>query len=443
MREVAEREAWAKLGKASRARGERKLSLPMGVELDLSRGCTVIAGRNGAGKSRLLAAAEIALADKGVLIQLHQLCERIRSIHASRDDISEMEEETGPLTLTPEVFGHVYRVVGREYNEVQWFALDLAPSDDTDDIFLWGGDQPLVPHFRVKYKGLDYSTLDMGLGELSVHVLFWVLEQYRETKGVSLLLDEPDAYLPPIGSERVLARVQDVCVRRGWDLVVSTHSEEMIRTACENNGLMLLRRGNGPEIESVRSWVEGTQIAAELLTDPAVDLILFCEDESAAALARSLLRAADPDRGRSILVNWKNGHGYLTALAEHLPRHSRMKVKFGLIFDGDQRRRDGKGAESSGWQAIFLPTAQDPDDLFKSLASDSNGLASRLNINEATVNLWLDALEGSDKHDWVNGLCNKYGARGTVLDALADLWVAAHPKECEEFNAAVQAARQD
>lgn len=442
MREVAEREAWARLARRSRERGERKLSLPMGVELDLSRGCTVVAGRNGAGKSRLLAAAERALAEKGVLIQLHQLCERIRAVHASRDDIAEMEEETGPLTLTPDVVGHVYRVVGREYNEVQWFALDLAPSDDDDGAFLWGGDQALVPHFRAKYKGLDYSTLDMGLGELSVHVLFWMLEQYREAEGVTLLLDEPDAYLPPIGSERVLARVQDVCVRRGWDLVVSTHSEEMIRTACENDGLLLLRRGNGPEIESARSWVDGPQIAAELLSEPPVDLILFCEDESAAALTRSLLRAGDPDRGRSVLVNWKNGHGYLTALAEHLPRHPRMKIKFGLVFDGDQRGREGKGAISSGWQSIFLPTDRDPDDLFKGLVADPGRLATRLQTNEATVIFWLDALEGSDKHDWVNGLCDKHGARGTVLDALADLWVAAHPEECKTFIADVDAARR-
>jgi energy-coupling factor transporter ATP-binding protein EcfA2 len=442
MREAAEREAWAKLERASRGRGDRALSVPVGVELDLSRGCTVIAGRNGAGKSRLLAAAETALGDKGVLIQLHQLCERIRAVHASRDDIAEMVEETGPLSLTSDVVDHVHRVVGREYNEIQWFALDLDPSDDDDGIFLWGGDQPLVPHFQARYRGLDYSTLDMGLGELSVHVLFWVLEQYREAKEVTLLLDEPDAYLPPVGSERVLARVQDICMRRGWDLVVSTHSEEMIRTACENDGLLLLRRGNGSEIQSARSWVDGPQIAAELLSDPPVDLILFCEDESAAALTRSLLRTGASDRGRSILVNWKNGDGYLTALAEHLPRYPRMEIKFGVVFDGDQRGRNGKRSVSSGWQSIFLPTEQDPDDLFKSLAVYPDRLAARLHTNDALLMSWLDALEGSDKHDWVNGLCEKQGVRGTVLDALADLWVADHHKECKTFNADIDAARR-
>jgi energy-coupling factor transporter ATP-binding protein EcfA2 len=441
MREAAEREAWARLARASNRRGDRKLTLAMGVELDLSRGCTVVAGRNGAGKSQLLAAAEEALADKGILIQLHQLCERIRAVHASRSDIAEMEEETGPLTLNADVVGHVRRIVGREYDTIQWFALDLAPSGQDDGTFLWGGDQSLVPHFRATYKGIEYSTLDMGLGELSVHVLFWVLEQYRDVTGVTLLLDEPDAYLPPIGSERILARLQDVCLRRNWDLVVSTHSEEMIRTACANEGLLLLRRGARSVIESARSWVDGPEIAAELLSEPPVDLILFCEDESAAALARSLLRAGAADGGRSITVVWKDGEGYLTALSQHLPRYPRMKVKFGLVFDGDQRGRDGKDSLSSGWQLIFLPTSLDPDDLFKSLAADPRRLAARLQTDEAVLAAWLDALEGSDKHDWVNGLCDKHGVRVTVLDALADLWVANHPKECEIFTADVAAGR--
>jgi len=440
MREVAEREAWTRLAKASGARGDRALN-PMGVELDLTRGCTVVAGRNGSGKSRLLAAAKAELADRGLLIQLHQICERIRDIHASRNDIPEMEEETGLLSVDPTVLDHIYRVVGREYEEIQWFALDLEPSDEGDKTFLWSGDQFLVPHFRVTYNGIEYTTLQMGLGELSVHVLFWVLEQYRDVEGITLLLDEPDAYLPPIGSERMLARVQDVCMRRKWVLVVSTHSEEMIRTACANEGLLLLRLGGQSVIESTRSWVEGPEIADELVSEPRVDLVLFCEDESAAALTWALLRAGAADRGRSATVIWKDGAGYLTALSRHLPRYPQMKVKFGLVFDGDQRERDGRGGLSAGWQTIFLPTAQDPDALFKSLRSDPGRLATRLQTDQAHVVAWLDALEGADSHDWVNGLCDRRGTRAAVLQALADLWAFDHAEECAIFNEDVERAR--
>jgi hypothetical protein len=443
MREVAERKAWAKLANATHTRARPALTLPGGIALDLSRGCTVVAGRNGAGKSQILAAAKDELGNNGILIQLHRLCEKIRDIHASRNDIAEMEEETGPLALSGDALGHVRRIVGREYEDIQWFALDLAASEasEQDGTFLWGGDQYLVPHFRTKYRGVEYSTLHMGLGELSVHVLFWVLEQYRDTPGVTLLVDEPDAYLPPIGSDRLLARLLDVCLNRQWDLVISTHSEEMIRTACVNDGLLLLRRGADSVIEGARSWEDGPEIAAELMSGPPVDLVLFSEDESAAALTRALLRTAAPDGGRSITVVWKDGEGYLNALSKHLPRYPRMKIKFGLVFDGDQRRQGDKSMGSSGWQSIFLPTSQDPDELFSSLSTDPARLAARLHVSEATVTSWLDALEGSDKHDWVNGLCERHGTRVTVLDALADLWVADHPQDSEAFNSEVAASR--
>lgn len=281
----------------------------------------------------------------------------------------------------------------------------------------------------------------MGLGELSVHILFWVLEQYREEKNMTLLLDEPDAYLPPVGSGRLLAGLQELCRKRDWGLVVSTHSEEMIRTARENDGLLVLSRATNSAVESFRSWRDGPDVAAHLLSTPPIDLVLFCEDESAAALTRALLGAGATDRGRGTAVVWKDGTGYLNTLSRQLPRYASMQIKFGVVFDGDQRGKEGRAEHSSGWKAIFLPTDQDPDDLFKSLTHQRTRIATRLQVKEAAVAGWLDALGGSDKHDWVNGLCTRHGNRTAMLDALADLWVGDHPDECKTFNSDVEASR--
>lgn len=438
VREAEERAAWKKLAHAAARRGDRRVPTSIGIELDLARGCIVIAGRNGAGKSQLLSAAKDALGDKAILIQLHQLCELVRRVHASRTDIADMEAEGGSLPLAPDIVDHVKRIVGREYETIEWYTLELSATDGDAGGFTWSSDQSLVPHFRARYRGVDYSTLDMGLGELSVHILFWILEQYRDESGMTLLLDEPDAFLPPIGSARILARLQDLCRSREWDLIVSTHSEEMIQAACENDGLLVLRRSQSAACEGVSSWEHGSGIALELLSAPAIDLVLFCEDESGAALARSLLHHAGADRRATVV--WKDGQGYLTALSRHLPRYERMEVKFGLVFDGDQRNRDGRGALSAGWQTIFLPTSSDPDTLFKGLASDPAALAARLQVPETTLVSWLDALEGADPHDWVNGLCDR-SVRVAVLESLADLWVADHPDETAAFNAAVQSSR--
>ena len=55
-----------------------------------------------------------------------------------------------------------------------------------------------------------------------------------------LLLDEPDAYLPPVGVQSLLARLLGVCLTRNWSVVISTHSEEMIALSMEHESFTLL-----------------------------------------------------------------------------------------------------------------------------------------------------------------------------------------------------------
>lgn len=437
MRDADERRAWRALASATASLGRPVLALEAGVEVDLSRGCTVLAGRNGAGKSQVLRSAKQSLGDSGVLIELHRLCEQVLRVLRSRTDIEDMEEETGALVISDDVVDHVRRVVGRDYDLISWYALEMEPDLGDENHFFWWPAQPVVPHFRVAHHGVEYSTLDMGLGELSVHLLFWILEQYREEPDLTLLLDEPDAFLPPVGSEHVLARLQAVCRSRRWGLVVSTHSEEMIRCARENDGLVVLRR-EGTTIGSSQSWIDGSDIADHLLAASPVELVLFCEDESAASLARASLRARDELTGVDVV--WAGGTGHLLPLVDHLPTHPRMPVRFGVVLDGDQRRApDWAGRDLA--RVAFLPTDEDPDSLFSTLRNSPENLALRLQVPIRTLTAWLDALEGSDPHDWVNGLAAKCGARDGVLAGLADLWVAEHDEAVEEFVVDVRRIR--
>ncbi|EFQ82026.1 hypothetical protein HMPREF0063_12868 [Aeromicrobium marinum DSM 15272] len=355
MREWSEKRLWQQLAAASRDRETHSLNLGHGnhLDLDLSKGCTVVAGRNGAGKSQVLAAAKGKLGDQSTLIQLHQICEHARSALRSRDDIEEMEEETGALPLTDELISNLKRVVGRDYEEVQWFSLELEATASFRDSFEWPGDQALVPHFRVKYRGAEYTSLEMGLGEFSIHLLFWTLQQFRDRNELTVLLDEPDAYLPPIGSSRLLARMLDTCLRRNWSLVIATHSEEMIRASIEEDSLLVVRRAQDSSIEAIRSWVDGPAVATDLLAVPALELVIFGEDEAAAALVRSILRSGDGRHARTAEVVWNNGHGYLTSLRRQIPRHSRMKVRFAYAYDGDQRNQDSP--PDTGWPSVYLP----------------------------------------------------------------------------------------
>lgn len=432
MRSVAEKQVWSQLNNARR--DEEVLEVPIGspgASLALPGPCTVIAGLNGAGKTRALRGFEEFLGEKAILIRLHELCEHARANLRARNDIAEMAEETGPLTLDPLTLNHLGRIIGRDYDYVEWYALDFEPSPDYVASFKWQEDQINVPHFRVMHKGIEYSSLEMGLGEFSVHLLFWIMSQHREP-GLFLLLDEPDAFLPPVTAERLLHRLLKVIQTNDWRLVVATHSQSMIEAACENDAFVLLRHGiEGAEAHSSSDL--GPSIADELLPARPINSILFCEDEAAAALVRAILASDSVWRVASTSVIWKNGEGYLRVLAQHLPRYHGMKISMALVFDGDQRASVNNAEVETKWPSVFLPSDQAPDALFRQLAADAPALAQALGKPDAVVNAALDALEGADDHDWVNGLCERLGVRTHVLDVLATIWVERHLSEANEF----------
>ncbi|MFE5837315.1 hypothetical protein [Arthrobacter sp. NPDC056493] len=343
-----------------------------------------------------------------------------------------MEEESGAIDLDQKMIETLGRVIGRDYESVQWFSLEFEPNEDYRESFLWPGGQILVPHFRVKHNGVEYSSLEMGLGEFSVHLLFWVFEIYRDTKDLSVLLDEPDAYLPPVTAERLVSRLIQAANMRNWTLTIATHSESIIELACENDSFVLLRSGEDG-IEAYGSQDYGVEIASELLPPRGVSVVLFCEDESAAAVTRAILQTHKGWLAASTAVAWKDGDGYLRMLAKHLPRHKGMSISFGLVFDGDQRGKVADAEPATGWPSLFLPSQVSPDALFRSLAAKPAALAAALGAESHRIGFALDALQGSDDHDWVNGICNRLGTRTFVLDALADLWVAENSEDAAGF----------
>lgn len=344
----------------------------------------------------------------------------------SRDDLDAMIEEYDDLGPSVDRLNDLKRVVGRDYDSVDWYALEIEPSERMiADRFRWSGDQPLVPYFRARYRGLDYSARDMGLGEFSVHFLFWILEQYREARSLTLPLDEPDAFLPPIGVSALLSRVQQMCLKRGWQVVLTTHSQEMIARALDQEAFTLLRVDEHGGTVAVHS-TDDPGVGDTLLGRPAVEHVIFCEDESAYYLTRAMIEHADRQLLRAATVMWGTGNGYLSKLTEHLPRPPRPGIRFAFAFDGDQRDSNGR------WPVVFLPSNSDPDALFMSLKSDPESVSAKIGCSKGDLARRLDALEGSDPHDWVNGLADEFG-RVSTLNALAARWVEQNPDDASEF----------
>lgn len=440
MRESQEARVWEKLRKARERLDARPFEVGGETSIDLAHPCTVLGGRNGAGKSRLLRRLEEYLGARAILVDLHHLTEQALILYRSRDDFEAMTDEVDPLTLGEDRLQDVQKIVGRLYDSVEWFSLELEVNDPTvADRFRWGGTEspPLIPFFRATYRGHTYTSAEMGLGEFSVHLLFWILELLRDENDRVLLLDEPDAYLPPVGVRSLLARVLNLCLTRDWSVVLSTHSEEMIALAVSHQGFTLLEVDHAGETTATHSS-DDPIIATTLLARPPIDTIIFAEDESACALAGGLVRAVDPLQFRRTSFVWGGGDGYLKELHKHLPRPPRPEVRFVYVFDGDQRGTVGP-TKDGRWEGVFLPTEQDPDELMQGLADEVERMAEVLHATEGHLRPFLASVEGADCHDWVNKLGEEFG-RPLVLRALPALWAELHLDEAESFVADLRSA---
>lgn len=441
MRDVDAQAIWSKLRAAHAS--AKPVPFAFGSStIDLARPCMVIGGRNGAGKTRALRAIADGLGDEGAFLNLHHLIEQAHILYRSREDLDEMAEEAGLDSPPQNRVADLQKIIGRNYDAVEWSALDLGPAEDSvAEVFKWRNDQPTVPYFRVTYRGRTYSSPDMGLGEFSVHFLLWILEQYADrgdrdgrAKITTLLLDEPDAFLPPRSVRILLACLQDVCLRRGWRLILSTHSEEMIGTSLDHEAFLLLRVDDNGETE-ILDGAATPALASELLARSHLEQVVFVEDEVAASLLEVAIARIDPGYMNQVEIVWGNGHGYMRELIKSLPHPAKPRVRFAFVFDGDQR--DEPMDTGTGWPVAFLPTGGEPDELLRSVSAKLPALAAVFGTNATQISIFLDSLEGENSHDWVIKLGDRYERR-RVLPTLSGLWAEAHLDECARLLAAIQ-----
>lgn len=365
MRRVDERKAWHS-HKAKFRTDPSNLFEFEACEIDLSSSCLVIGGRNGTGKTRLLRAIAEELDDRRLFLDLHLLCEQVLDVLRSREDFGEMTTEFEVLGPSEARREDLQRVIGREYEKIEWYAFEVEPDDDAVAArFRWDSDESLVPYFVAEHRGVSYSAREMGLGEFSIHLLFWILDQYRDARCLTLLLDEPDAYLPPVGASTLLHRLLTLCLSRDWRLIVTTHSSEMITEALDERAFTLLQLDQTGKATATHCQDDPT-VGDLLLPPPPTQRVIFVEDESASVLAHALIERIDRRWARSTMIVWGNGYGYISSLRSYLPHRTRAAVSFAYLFDGDQRASIGKSRDDQ-WPTLFLPTNDDPDMLFYSV----------------------------------------------------------------------------
>ena len=268
---------------------------------------------------------------------------------------------------------------------------------------------------------VTYSENHMGFGECRMHNLIDRLEQ--EPQKCLLVLEEPETSLHQAAQFRFGEYLIDLAIRRGHLILVSTHSEHLLRALPQASRIMLARDHTGrvqtlPGLASL----EAASLMAEG-HDKAVTVIV--EDDVAYNVLAELLRAVDPlflTTVGIIVGGYRDDHGHVVgggkdAIKVAMRTLQEAGLTIAAVLDAD--------AIPDPKAFVFcLPGSKPPE---AELFADANVQAHWAATYGLDVKSFLASLAGVDSHDWFDKLASRVGqTREFIVGEAARVYATAN-----------------
>lgn len=182
----------------------------------------------------------------------------------------------------------------------------------------------------VKSKGVSYSGFNMGAGENALFEIFSTL--YSAGQGALLVIDEIELGLHAEAQRKFIEQLKKACFEMQTQIICTTHSPEIFDCLPSDARFYIENVGSKSRITS---GVSSTFAFSKMSAKNGLELDVLVEDD----VAESMLLAALPANIRSRVTITIVGSA--SALARQLAaQYVRKDTKPVLaIFDGDQKKR--------------------------------------------------------------------------------------------------------
>jgi predicted ATPase len=172
-----------------------------------------------------------------------------------------------------------------------------------------------------------YSSLNMGAGESGLLELFSVIRECPD--GSLILVDELELGLHEEAQARLILELKEICLKRKIQIICTTHSSKIMEVLPPEGRLFIERYGKKVDIIP---GISPQYAAGKLAGRPSKELDIICEDGIAEAIVSACLPAHLKYRVSIFPV------GSSSAVATHAAVRFRQEKSTNLIciFDGDK-----------------------------------------------------------------------------------------------------------
>lgn len=337
-----------------------------------------------------------------------------------QSNLAELVEQHGQNIATEEELKVINYLTGNDYSEVVVTTIEGEFES-----------YPAFPYFSVRLANVQYDSSSMGMGELSLFY-FWWLSSYMarvESKKV-LLVEEPESFLPPASQERLANLIAMTSATQGTSLVLSTHSEHILRRMPPSKMHLVLRTEDGirsyPVFEGMVSHMDSLGLVAPKLG------MLFLEDVGGLIFAKALFNKASDFSVDNFYYHNSGSESEITTDIKRLVPAQKGWLFVGL-YDGDCR---SSNIDTCGGKHFFLPSTKAPDELMMGYfkTKPSLEISEQLRESHARIHQAKSDAAGTDFHDYFHTVARVLRMDfNRLFTSVCEMWIDDNPNALESF----------
>jgi len=314
-------------------------------------------------------------------------------------------ETSASRELTADELRLVRNILGRNYDRL---------SIETIDLIGW-----LVPYFSGTYQSKRIDSSTMSSGELWVHYIDWWLHD-KIPEGSVALIDEPENFMAARGRRPFIDRIALGALRRKLQLIVATHSPEVLARFPLENIRLCVPDINGIQVIQPQSLVQIQDIVGMSV---AVRALAFVEDDLAKKLLNEIFAKYDVALTREVEIIPAGGAPEVVSGLRILQRANRLKIAG--ILDADERSKTRSRDPANSDPIFFLPGNSSPEEeLLSAGRREAAWIAEIMGRTVNDVSIAINSCESLDHQYRIRYLASQFGrSESAVIFILTQAWL--------------------
>lgn len=297
---------------------------------------------------------------------------------------------------------------------------------------------PIFPIFIVERDGLQYDSRSMGLGELSMLYLFWMLDYIsKDSKNILLIIEEPESFISPLVQSRLINILVKYIVDKNLNCIISTHSEHILKKIPATSLKQLIYSPRKNEYKFIE--LKNLEILQTLGLSIPKKGILFFEDRAAELFLKQLINQSHLNAVENFYFHCSGDDSHIVSHLNEMPK-ALNNFQFIGVFDGDARKKVPRLLKD-GTKSIFLPTEMAPEQIIMEYidACDLESIDEYLHISIGSFDKAYQLVTGADHHEIFRNIANILGYDFDYLfTELCKMWIKDETSESQVSQFIIQ-----